>query len=79
MYAVCHRRHAYFQARHGNRVTLYADATADPERLPPIKLAGGLTFRTESLWDDMFDDICDAKHFIYITGEHPSSAPRRIE
>lgn len=61
-------RHAYFQARHGNRVTLYTDAIADPERLPPIKLGHGFSFRTESAWDDMFAHICDAKHFIYITG-----------
>lgn len=66
--AVRRGRHAYFQARHGNRVTLYADAVADPERLPPIKLARGLAFKCESLWDDMFAQICDAKHFIYMAG-----------
>lgn len=64
-------RHAYFQARHGNRVTLYADAISDPERLPPIKLARGLAFKCESTWGDMYADLCDAKAFIYITGARP--------
>ena len=61
-------KHAYFQARRGNRVTLYADAHALPEPLPPIQLAQGRLWHGGSCWDDLFAAISAAKHFIYITG-----------
>ena len=61
-------KHAYFQPRRGNRVTLYADAHALPEPLPPIQLAGGRLYREGSCWDDLSAAISAARHFIYITG-----------
>ena len=61
-------KHAYFQPRRGNRVTLYADAHALAEPLPPIQLAGGRLWREGSCWDDLFAAITAAEHFIYITG-----------
>ena len=61
-------RHAYFQPRRGNRITLYADAHALPEPLPPIPLAGGRSWHPTSCWDDLSAAIVAAQHFIYITG-----------
>ena len=61
-------KHAYFQPRRGNRVTLYADAHALPEPLPPIPLVGGRSWHPGSCWDDLSAAISAAKHFIYITG-----------
>ena len=61
-------RHAYFQARRGNRVTLYADAHADHRTLQPIPLQGGRVYQPASCWDDIMGALMEAKHFIYITG-----------
>ena len=61
-------RHAYFKARRGNRLTLYADAHADQRTLQPIPLPDGRAYQPASCWDDLMRALLDAKYFIYITG-----------
>ena len=61
-------RHTYFQARRGNRLTLYADAHADQRTLQPIPLPGGRVYQPASCWDDLLGALMAAKYFIYITG-----------
>ena len=61
-------RHAYFPARRGNNVTLYADAHADQRTLGPVLLPDGRVYQPSSLWDDLLTALCGAKYFIYING-----------
>lgn len=56
----------YFPARGGCRVTLYKDAHVG--HVPEIPLAGGRLYQPACCWIDMYNAICSAKHFIYVTG-----------
>ena len=38
---------------------------------PTIKLGNGQPYREGSLWKDIYQAILNAKHFVYIAGEHP--------
>ena len=67
--------YAFFKARTGNRVTLYIDAHADPEKTPRVALPGGQEYRQSSLWDDIYGAIRQAKHMVYITGTACCSLP----
>jgi len=62
----------YFNAHDGNEVKLYVNAD-DSDDMAPIVRYGGPNnskkmWKPPRLWRDIYDAICDAKHFIYITG-----------
>jgi len=57
-----------FEERRGCRVTLYQDAHHDPDHhMPQVMTSTGPREPTHC-YLDMYNAICDAKHFIYITG-----------
>ncbi|KAH0467031.1 hypothetical protein IEQ34_004269 [Dendrobium chrysotoxum] len=58
----------FFKQREGCKVTLYHDAHVDGSFVPRILLAGGEMFRPGRCWEDVFDAISAARHFIYIAG-----------
>eukprot|EP00590_Aulacoseira_subarctica_P012367 CAMPEP_0172422072 /NCGR_PEP_ID=MMETSP1064-20121228/8264_1 /TAXON_ID=202472 /ORGANISM="Aulacoseira subarctica , Strain CCAP 1002/5" /LENGTH=906 /DNA_ID=CAMNT_0013162769 /DNA_START=125 /DNA_END=2845 /DNA_ORIENTATION=- len=62
----------YFKGHEGNEVKLYVNAD-DSDDMAPIVRYGGPSndkkmWKPPRLWRDIYDAICDAKHFIYITG-----------
>ncbi|TYG60025.1 hypothetical protein ES288_D07G034400v1 [Gossypium darwinii] len=59
--------YTYFAQRQGCKVTLYKDAHNE-EDSQPVFLAGGERYQVHRCWEDIFDAIYNAKHFIYITG-----------
>lgn len=63
----------YFKARKGNKVKLYVNADdIDDGSFKLVKYGGvrdnSKKWKPPRLWRDIYDSICDAKHFIYITG-----------
>ncbi|KAG0562618.1 hypothetical protein KC19_9G160000 [Ceratodon purpureus] len=60
--------YCYFPQREGCKVTLYQDAHMEDGFLPPIYLSGGAQRQPTRCWEDIFEAISNAKHFIYITG-----------
>lgn len=60
--------YTFFSQRQGCRVSLYQDAHVPDEFVPKIPLAGGKYYEPHRCWEDVFDAITNAKHFIYITG-----------
>ena len=57
-----------FARRTGCAVTLYADAHLDPERpLPAVPTARG-SYEPRDCWNELYDSLCHAEKFIYITG-----------
>ncbi|KAF2312920.1 hypothetical protein GH714_042432 [Hevea brasiliensis] len=60
----------FFPQRSGCRVTLYQDVHVPDEFVPKFPLAGGKSYHYEPnrCWEDIFDAISNAEHFIYITG-----------
>ncbi|KAE8732586.1 Phospholipase D alpha 1 [Hibiscus syriacus] len=58
----------FFEQRAGCKVTLYQDANISDHFEPKIPLSGGMTYEPGRCWDDIFEAIDKAKHFIYITG-----------
>lgn len=60
--------YTYFPQRKGCRVSLYQDAHVPENFIPKIPLAGGKFYEPHRCWEDIFDAITNAKHFIYITG-----------
>uniref|UniRef100_Q70EW5 Phospholipase D alpha 1 n=1 Tax=Cynara cardunculus TaxID=4265 RepID=PLDA1_CYNCA len=60
--------YTFFAQRQGCRVSLYQDAHVPDNFIPKISLAGGKYYEPHRCWEDIFDAISDAKHFIYITG-----------
>ncbi|XP_039018377.1 phospholipase D alpha 1-like [Hibiscus syriacus] len=58
----------FFEQRAGCKVTLYKDANISDRFGPKIPLSGGMTYEPRRCWDDIFEAIDKAKHFIYITG-----------
>lgn len=60
--------YTFFAQRQGCKVTLYQDAHIPDNFIPKIPLAGGKFYEPSRCWEDIFDAITNAKHFIYITG-----------
>ncbi|KAJ0744284.1 Phospholipase D alpha 1 [Helianthus annuus] len=60
--------YTFFTQRHGCRVSLYQDAHVPDNFIPKIPLSGGKYYEPHRCWEDVFDAITNAKHFIYITG-----------
>ncbi|KAL8230392.1 hypothetical protein R6Q57_000170 [Mikania cordata] len=60
--------YTFFAQRQGCRVTLYQDAHVPDDFVPKIPLAGGKNYEPHRCWEDVFDALTNAKHFIYITG-----------
>ena len=60
--------YCYFSQRKGCRVTLYQDSHMADNFLPPIYLANDEVYQPTHCWEDIFEAINNAKHFIYITG-----------
>ncbi|XP_057772847.1 phospholipase D alpha 1 isoform X2 [Salvia miltiorrhiza] len=60
--------YTFFPQRRGCRVSLYQDAHVPDGFIPKIPLSGGQYYEPQRCWEDMFDAITNAKHFIYITG-----------
>ncbi|GKB81275.1 phospholipase D alpha 1 [Tanacetum coccineum] len=60
--------YTFFPQRQGCRVSLYQDAHVPDDFIPKIPLAGGKYYEPHRCWEDIFDAIANAKHFIYITG-----------
>ncbi|KAG9139156.1 hypothetical protein Leryth_023650 [Lithospermum erythrorhizon] len=60
--------YTFFPQRKGCRVSLYQDAHVPDNFIPKIPLAGGKYYEPHRCWEDIFDAITNAKHFIYITG-----------
>ena len=53
--------------RFGCRMTLYQDAHCPRHSIPNVLLDGALYDKNNCLWEDVYRDIMDAQHFIYIT------------
>lgn len=60
--------YTFFSQRRGCRVSLYQDAHVPDNFIPKIPLAGGKFYEPHRCWEDVFDAITNAQHFIYITG-----------
>ncbi|XP_057768087.1 phospholipase D alpha 1-like [Salvia miltiorrhiza] len=60
--------YTFFSQRKGCKVTLYQDAHIPDAFVPRIPLSGGMFYEPHRCWEDVFDAISNAKHFIYITG-----------
>ncbi|CAL0319158.1 unnamed protein product [Lupinus luteus] len=59
----------FFNQRQGCSVTLYQDAhVAHDTYLPLISLSGAKYYKHRRCWEDIFNGIMEAKHFIYVTG-----------
>ncbi|XP_064983700.1 phospholipase D alpha 1-like [Musa acuminata AAA Group] len=59
---------AFFPLRTGCEVTLYQDAHKSNQFRPAIQLAGGKDYQPARLWEDIYNAMVEAKHFIYVTG-----------
>ncbi|RDX91849.1 Phospholipase D alpha 1, partial [Mucuna pruriens] len=60
--------YTFYSQRQGCKVALYQDAHVPDNFVPKIPLAGGKNYEAHRCWEDIFDAITNAKHFIYITG-----------
>ncbi|KAL7600366.1 hypothetical protein Lser_V15G25146 [Lactuca serriola] len=60
--------YTFFSQRQGCRVSLYQDAHVPDNFIPKIPLSNGKYYEPQRCWEDVFDAITNAKHFIYITG-----------
>ncbi|KAL6561386.1 Phospholipase D [Orobanche minor] len=60
--------YVFFSQRPGCRISLYQDAHVQDNFVPKIPLSGGKFYEPHRCWEDVFDAITNAKHFIYITG-----------
>ncbi|MED6213002.1 hypothetical protein PIB30_089062, partial [Stylosanthes scabra] len=58
----------FFSQQKGCKATLYQDAHVLHDFFPRIVLHGGETYKPQRCWEDIFDAINEAKHFIYIAG-----------
>ncbi|MED6193557.1 Phospholipase D [Stylosanthes scabra] len=58
----------FFSQHKGCKVTLYQDAHVLDDFFPKVVLDGGETYKPQRCWEDIFDAINEAKHFIYIAG-----------
>ncbi|KAE9603710.1 putative phospholipase D [Lupinus albus] len=60
--------HTFFNKKSGCKVTLYQDAHVLNGSIPRFSLSGGKYYQPGRCWEDIYNAILDAKHFIYITG-----------
>lgn len=60
--------YTFFSQRRGCKVSLYQDAHVPDNFVPKIALSGGKYYDPHRCWENIFDAITNAKHFIYITG-----------
>ncbi|PON89019.1 Phospholipase D [Trema orientale] len=60
--------YTFYPQRNGCRVTLYQDAHVPDKISPKITLSGGKYYEPNRCWEDIFDAIYNARHFIYIAG-----------
>ncbi|KAI3987985.1 hypothetical protein MKX01_022708 [Papaver californicum] len=60
--------YTYFTQRNGCKVSLYQDSHVPENFIPKIPLSGGKFYEPHRCWEDIFDAITNAQHFIYITG-----------
>ncbi|XP_058781012.1 phospholipase D alpha 1-like [Vicia villosa] len=60
--------HTFFKQNSGCQITLYQDAHVLDDSLPSIPLDGGERYVPGKCWEDVYNAINDAKHFICITG-----------
>nr|GEW15697.1 phospholipase D alpha 1-like [Tanacetum cinerariifolium] len=60
--------YTFFSQRQGCKVSLYQDAHVPDNFIPKIALSNGEYYQPQRCWEDVFDAITNAKHFIYITG-----------
>jgi phospholipase D1/2 len=60
--------YTFFSQRNGCKVSLYQDAHVPDEFTPKIPLAGGKFYEPHRCWEDIFDAISNAQHFVYIAG-----------
>ncbi|MED6193553.1 hypothetical protein PIB30_020697 [Stylosanthes scabra] len=58
----------FFSQQKGCKVTLYQDVHVRDDFSPRVVLDGGETYKPQRCWEDIFDAINKAKHFIYIAG-----------
>lgn len=58
----------FFNQRQACKVTLYQDAHVPNDFVPNIRLSSGKLYEPHRCWEDIFDAITNAKHFIYVTG-----------
>lgn len=58
----------YFTQTKGNSVKLYMNAD-DDESSPEVKFGtDGKVWKPPRLWRDIYDAVCEAKHFVYMVG-----------
>ncbi|PON63241.1 Phospholipase D [Parasponia andersonii] len=60
--------YTFYPQRNGCRVALYQDAHVPDKISPKITLSGGKNYEPNRCWEDIYDAIYNAKHFIYIAG-----------
>ncbi|ESW09022.1 hypothetical protein PHAVU_009G093500 [Phaseolus vulgaris] len=60
--------HTFFGQRTGCNVTLYQDAHVSDGFEPMIPVSGRKPYEFRKCWEDIYNAISDARHFIYITG-----------
>uniref|UniRef100_A0A0E0HA65 Phospholipase D n=1 Tax=Oryza nivara TaxID=4536 RepID=A0A0E0HA65_ORYNI len=60
--------YTFFSQRQGCKVTLYQDAHVPDGFIPRIPLDGGRSYEPHRCWEDIFDAINGARHFVYVTG-----------
>ncbi|PWA90284.1 phospholipase D alpha 1 [Artemisia annua] len=60
--------YTFFSQRQGCKVSLYQDAHVPDNFIPKIALSNGEYYQPHRCWEDVFDALTNAKHFIYITG-----------
>ncbi|KAB5563819.1 hypothetical protein DKX38_003873 [Salix brachista] len=60
--------YTFYPQRQGCKVSLYQDAHVPDKFIPKIPLSSGENYDPHRCWEDVFDAITNAKHFIYITG-----------
>lgn len=58
----------FFSQRKGCKVTLYQDSHVPDDFVPKIQLDDGQLYQPHRCWEDVFDAINNAKHFVYVTG-----------
>ncbi|KAH6774152.1 phospholipase D alpha 1 [Perilla frutescens var. hirtella] len=59
--------YTFFRQRKGCKVSLYPDAHVPEDSITDFLRSSGF-YEPQRCWEDMFDAIINAQHFIYITG-----------
>ncbi|KAJ3677192.1 hypothetical protein LUZ60_002916 [Juncus effusus] len=60
--------HSYFPQHTLCNVTLYQNSHLSNRFNPDFRLADGNHYKPPRLWEDLYNSINDAKHFIYVAG-----------